>query len=82
MAELPDPFDITIGPPRADGLTDEEGHVMDALVVAWNSFHRLESQHPDELAEFTQGIHRLQGILAIRIARRKNPDGWPTHRTY
>lgn len=62
---------------RADGLTHDEGVVMDALVRAVNAFARLERQHPSELDEFVDGIHRCQDQLAVRIVRRHYPDGWP-----
>lgn len=62
---------------RKDGLTDQEGKVMDALIAAWNEFVKLEQQHPNELTDFSDGIHRCQDLLAIRIARREYPEGWP-----
>lgn len=65
--------------PRSDGLTDAEGVVMDALCAAVNAFGRLGRQHPDEMRDFVDGIHRCQDQLAVRIARRAFPVGWPTH---
>lgn len=65
---------------RPDGLTGEEGIVSDALVTAVEAFARLDRQHPDELRDFVDGIHRCQGQLALRIVRRDYPDGWPTKR--
>lgn len=62
---------------RVDGLTSEEGEVMNALVTAWNTFLGLERQHPSELSDFANGIHQCQNLLAVRIARREYPDGWP-----
>lgn len=63
---------------REDGLTYEEGKVMDALVAAWNTFVGLERQHPSELKDFNDGIHKCQDLLAVRIARREYPEGWPS----
>lgn len=62
---------------RSDGLTDEEGVVMDALCLATNAFADLPRQHPDELRDFCDGIHRAQDALAVRICRRAFPVGWP-----
>lgn len=62
---------------RDDGLTDSEGEVMDALVTAWNKYVGLERQHSGEQRDFADGVHRCQDLLAIRIARREYPDGWP-----
>lgn len=61
------------------GLTDSEQKVMDALVLAFNEFAKIERQHPDEMRDFTDAIHRAQDLLAVRIARREFPDGWPTY---
>lgn len=41
------------------GFTDEEQRVMDAIVLAFNEFSKIERQHPDELRDFTDGIHRF-----------------------
>jgi hypothetical protein len=62
---------------REDGLTDAEGKVMDALCDAVNAFGKLDRQHPDEARDFCDGIHRCQDTLALRIARRAFPKGWP-----
>lgn len=67
------PFTIT----RDDGLTDGEGVVMDALIKAVNAFGSLGRQHPDELRDFVDGIHRCQDTLALRIVRRHYPKAWP-----
>lgn len=61
------------------GLTEDEQIVMDSLVAAFNNFASLNRQHPDEMRDFTDGIHRLQDMLAVRIARRNFPKGWPTY---
>ncbi len=62
---------------REDGLTNEEGQVMDDLLSAWNKYCKLPQQHPDEIQEFMVGLHTLQNLLTIRIARRCYPKGWP-----
>ena len=62
---------------RDDGLTDAEGVVMDALLAALKAFRKLDRQHPNELADFVEGVHRCQDQLAVRICRRTYPAGWP-----
>lgn len=62
---------------RDDGLTDKEGEVMDNLIKAFNDFCALDRQHPDDLRDFVDGIHKCQDILAVRIVRRHYPKGWP-----
>ena len=61
---------------RQDGLTDEEGLVMDALIYAWSQFTQLEVQHPSDVPDFADGIHKCQQSLALRVVRREYPDGW------
>lgn len=61
---------------RSDGLTDAEGVVMDALGAAWRAWVDLPRQHPDEIRDFTDGVHKCQD-LATRVARRAFPIGWP-----
>jgi hypothetical protein len=62
---------------RDDGLTAAEGVVMDSLVRAVEAFAALDRQHPQEVSEFVDGIHTCQNLLAVRIARRHYPIGWP-----
>ena len=62
---------------RVDGLTPEEGLVLDALGAAVGAFARLPVQHPCDLDEFVLGIHLCQGLLATRVARAQYPLGWP-----
>jgi hypothetical protein len=62
---------------RDDGLTTDEGKVSDALVEAVQAFAALDRQHPDELRDFVDGIHKCQDQLAVRIVRRHYPKGWP-----
>ena len=63
---------------RDDGLTDEEGEVMDALCDAVDAFEALERQHPQEEEEFFLSVHRIQDLLAVRAMRRLHPKGWVT----
>lgn len=63
---------------RYDGLTEEEGAVMDALVEAVAAFDELDRQHPDEQDDFYGGVHRCQDLLAVRAMRRLYPRGWVT----
>jgi hypothetical protein len=60
---------------RDDGLNDQEGEVMDALVEAVNKYAKLPRQHPDDLNFFVDAIHQCQMILAMRVVRRDHP-GW------
>lgn len=61
-----------------DGMNDEERDVMDALGKAVAGFAALPRQHPDEMRDFVDGIHKCQDQLAVRVCRRYFPEGWPT----
>lgn len=58
------------------GLTKSEQSVMNSMMDAYNKFLQLERQHPDEMRDFVDGIHRCQDVLALRVVRRAYPDGW------
>lgn len=62
------------------GLTGEEDKCMNALVEAYNCYLKLSRNHPNELSEFVNGLHRLQDLLAVRIVRRHYPEGWPSYK--
>lgn len=62
---------------RPDGLTNAEGQAMDALCDAVNAYGQLPREHPSEVDDFCDAIHRCQDLLALRIARRHYPNGWP-----
>lgn len=62
------------------GLLPEEQEIMDNLVSAWNKFIKLEKQHPCDINEFGDSIHKLQGILALRPLRRQYPEYWKSYK--
>lgn len=59
--------------PKLQDNAPSERRCMDHIVAAWNEFLRLPRDHPEEVDEFRASIHRLQGIMGSRIARR---DDW------
>ena len=50
--------------------TKIEKEVADNLVKAWNSFCKLERQHPNETRYFCDGIHKCQNVLGMRTLKR------------
>lgn len=60
-----------------DGLTPAERVVSDALLLAFQEFMKLPTQHPDERRDFVDGIHQCQNQLMWRIVRRAHPRAWP-----
>lgn len=62
---------------RDDGLTEAEGRVMDAACEVFNAYAKLPVQHPNDLQDVADAVHKVQDLLAVRIARRHYPVGWP-----
>ena len=61
------------------GLLPEEQIVLDNIYDAHRAFLKLPVQHPGEIQEMVTYVHGIQSLLALRIARRKYPEGWITH---
>jgi len=61
------------------GLTPDERAVHEKLMDCLNTFLKLDREHPDELSEFVNAIHQIQGVLCMRVVRRSYPKGWPTY---
>lgn len=58
-------------------MTDEEKLVMDKLVDFWNSFTALnQGGSINDQVRVMDAVHAVQGVLAMRVARRANPDIW------
>ena len=54
-------------------MTFKEKEILNHLIKAWNIFNKLDRQHPDELRDFCDGIHRCQYLIGMRIARKIEP---------
>ena len=61
------------------GLTMAEAACHEALQESYRLFLNLPRQHPDEVRDFVDGLHRIQDLFAMRIARRCYPLGWSTY---
>lgn len=57
-------------------LTFEEQHVLHLLADAYNSFITLPKRSHYDNEEFVDGVHRLQQLVALRVARRVDPHIW------
>lgn len=62
-----------------NGLTALEEEVVACLMEAVDAYAELDVQHPEDEREFIQAIHAAQHIIAVRVARRLFPEGWPTY---
>ena len=54
-----------------------EINMMRELGDLFVRFSKLEKQHPNELSDFQDGIHKCQYILGMRIARYYEPELLP-----
>lgn len=54
----------------------KEKEILQFLVQAWNKFVELENEHPQDTNEFCTAIHDAQKIIALRVARRVDPETW------
>lgn len=57
------------------GLTEEEKAILQKLSLAWQEYVAIETKDSN-LREFNDAIHRCQQLVALRVARRVNPEIW------
>lgn len=69
---------------KEDDITDKriqdyenEEKIIEYLAEAFNLFSKLDKQHPDELNDFSDGIHKCQYVIGMRYAREHRPDLFP-----
>jgi hypothetical protein len=69
------------GQARADrgtplGLTDQEKLILNHVMKAHAGFLSLSEIHPSDMQDWADAIHRLQNLIAFRVARRVDPGFW------
>jgi hypothetical protein len=57
-------------------LTPEEKEILQKLGEAFTVYSKLERRSEADNKEFTDAIHRLQQLIALRVARRADLDVW------
>jgi hypothetical protein len=57
-------------------LTDAEMELLRKLGESWALYCNLDKRSEADNSEFLDGIHRLQQLVALRVARRVNPEVW------
>lgn len=62
------------------GFTETESQCHDLLMDCYRSFLSLPREHPDEMREFVDAVHKIQGVLSMRIVRRAYPQYWPVRK--
>lgn len=57
-------------------MNNKEREILEHLKDAWNLFVSLNEKHPMDNEEFCKAIHDAQKMIALRVARRTNPEVW------
>jgi hypothetical protein len=78
--EKQEPKDPVPESKNRSGFTQSEQVVMDKLMECYQAFIDMDREHPDEMRDFVDGVHRIQGVLGMRVLRRMYPKGWPTYK--
>jgi hypothetical protein len=60
----------------SSSLTEAERDLLRRLGECWNLFTSLEKRSEADNSEFVDAIHRCQQIVALRVARRVDPEVW------
>lgn len=69
-------FPIFIDNLFAVKLTPEEMELLKKLGECYNMYCSLDKRSEADNNEFVDALHRLQQIIALRVARRANPEVW------
>ena len=70
------PLDLLKQDLQIISLTEAEKTVLQKLGETWNLFCSLDNRLNDDNKEFLDCIHRAQQIIAMRVARRVDPEVW------
>jgi len=57
-------------------LTLEERELLQRLGEAFNVYSALDKRSEADNKEFVDALHRLQQLVALRVARRVDPEVW------
>ena len=49
---------------------------MDSLLETLRFYNRLDKQHPNEITDLVDAVHKIQSLLALRVIRRNYPEYW------
>lgn len=55
-------------------LTKKEKEVLTKIGDAHKAFIELEQQHPDDIRDYINGVHIMQGLIMQRVARRTSKE--------
>jgi hypothetical protein len=60
----------------AGGILTNEIYVLGSLAEAWNAFKALPDHYAGDLEEMARAINACHAQIALRVARRANPEIW------
>lgn len=60
-------------------LSEKEQQILHHTTQAWNLFTELNQTHPTDQRDFGSSINNLQKIISMRMARKIEPQIFPTH---
>lgn len=62
---------------KVTGLTESERKALNHLVEFWNAYVSLaDTTGVRDTEEVREAVHKIQGVMALRVARRVDPDFW------
>lgn len=56
---------------EAEGVSEQEAHIVNLLGLVWNLYLELPREHPNEQAEFCAAVHACQEKVLARSGRRQ-----------
>lgn len=57
-------------------MTEDEKIAMKLLSSFWNAYVNLPDFDSHDHQQVLQSVHAIQGVMAVRVARRVNPEIW------
>ena len=57
-------------------LTEQEQEILKKLAETYSLFINLDNRSDADNKEFVDAVHRAQQLIALRVARRVNPEVW------
>ena len=62
--------------PKHGGMTDAEKRCMERLMESYGEWLEMERLHPDEVRDFVDAVHKIQGLIGMRVLHRHHPEFW------
>lgn len=53
---------------------EKEDKILKDTAAIWDTFNNMNMTHPSDKDDMAKAIHNIQSIIAVRMARRANPE--------